>query len=183
MQLTWVEREDLQKREYAMFEEKTANAINRRFYKGKCIIKMRAGVINRILIKIPDYDDFVEIKYYLGESCVIIVGVCYNHFGIDVSRTKKQYFIYGNIPVTNNIIITEKLDNIINASTNADFLNKHKDLNYLTTIIEYWHKYMKLLTTTHYLAHLDRAYTLLLIHKYNRVFPLDVLKIIIAKLF
>lgn len=152
---------------------KVADMINRKFYDGKCNI---------------------SIGYYMDGQYFLTIGLNADNIRINIERilftnplrifdTIIQDKVTGNYCTVHSYY--EIIDNkIVVQSEYTDFCNKHLNLIFINTVTKYMYKYLHLCKTTHYLANLDSAYTLLLINKQrSHKIPIDVLKIIINKIF
>lgn len=198
---TYLEKKDLLKKEQKQYGEAIGKMICRKFYDAN----------PELTIKYDNNDGYVDshlhIEYHphvwicvgfykeLGVTCIMSISITIldeyeneeDYISLDITKKDNNYSIrdyHEFIRIQNNIIVSDEQEDIINTFHNT--LRKNSNLNFLESICKYAETKYLLMISTHYLTNLNAAYTLLLINKQrshtNRI-PLDVMKIIINKLF
>ena len=183
--LTWMEMDVMVKKNLGMYKRKVASMINRKFYNNSCQIQIAYSIMSEVVyLTIGSDKDTILIGVYEQSNLDEDINIPKIEFGYyriifyDI-RTKDDGSFYTSenyYKINNNMIVYDN-------QLFSDFCEKHKDLMFVTKVVKYMYKYLHLCKTTHYLANLDASYTLLLINKHQRIFPLDIIKIIINKLF
>jgi len=162
---------------------KVADMINRKFYDKKCNISIGYYMDGQYFLTIGLNADNIRINFMCcSDGHVDIERILFTN-PLRIFDTIIQDKVTGNYCTVHSYY--EIIDNkIVVQSEYTDFCNKHLNLIFINTVTKYMYKYLHLCKTTHYLANLDSAYTLLLINKQrSHKIPIDVLKIIINKIF
>lgn len=201
--LTYLQKKELLKKEQKNYGEAIGKMIRRKFYDSNSGFTIEYVnndnysfsflfiIYSHMLISVkcnrPHGDIYINPTCSIRSIDITIFdeyGHCEDDVSLDVIKNDNNYSIMDSefIHIQNNIIVSDEPEDIINTYHNT--LQKNLDLNFLESIFTYAYKKYMLMISTHYLANLDAAYTLLLINKQSsHKIPINVLKIIIAKLF
>lgn len=185
------EKVALLEKEHSNYIRHVEKMVARKFYNQNCMTSFS-----------HDRDGY-KLTIYLQNSTIIVSFVCKSGFAYfriisysdNYQRNAKEfkditYNHYTNKYIAMNgkkkIIVNDKINSLeldMVRYESKDEIKQHTDLIFLNNICMYAYNKYNLMKSTLYLTHLDASYTLLLINKHQKIFPLDVLKIIIAKLF
>ena len=185
------EKVALLEKEHSNYIRQVEKMVVRKFYNQNCMTRFGC-----------DYNVYT-LTIYLQNSTIIVSFVCKSGFAYfriisysdNYQRNAKEfkditYNHYTNKYIAMNgkkkIIVNDKINSLeldMVRYESKDEIKQHTDLIFLNNICMYAYNKYNLMKSTLYLTHLDASYTLLLINKHKRIFPLDIIKIIIAKLF
>ncbi len=184
------------------FKERIAileKMISNKFYKGQFRVEILTKFMEEYYKFIVYFDDkhYIRVDYSM-EYDTRLQYFSFIHFQSDSSRgINIMDILNDNHKIDDGLSITLRNENreiisneniiiagyfvyfVDNVSKFAEEYKKHLNLNYLHDMFKYTIRKFQILTKTHCL---ENAYTLLLINKSQKNFPLDILKIIIHKI-
>ena len=196
---TYLEKKELLKKEQKKYEEAIGKMICRKFYDANPEFTIDYDnndgyADSRLFIYYPNVRIYIRFYKEYGVTCIMSISITIvdeydgseeDYISLDITKKDNNYSIrdyHEFIRIQNNIIVSDEQEDIINTYHNT--LRNNLDLNFLESICKYAESKYLLMISTHYLTNIDAAYTLLLINKQrSHKIPIDVMKIIINKLF